>query len=95
MPFTIERDKHSAGRIVIAMFDESAAYRFFLSLETATLAQPRGHELLAAWALGIATIPGAGVTLKDTEALLDIIDILYPADNHARRGLHRPKCRSW
>ena len=95
MPFTITRDGECKGRVIIAMFGESTDYRFSLSIKTANLRHPRGREILTAWALGIATIPGAGVTLNDTEALLDIIDILYPADNHARRGLHRPKCRSW
>ncbi len=78
------------GRIRICLESPTAAFTF--EVDADKLKSPSVRELVNAWAVGIATIPGSGVGISIVESMLDWLDENHPVK---RYGLWRSVLKLW
>lgn len=78
------------GRPMIKIVMGTDDYLFSAAIPKELANTSYGYEIIAAWALGIAFIPEAGIDLKTAERLLDNYERSF---RPPRKGLRRPKFR--
>jgi hypothetical protein len=67
-------------------------YEFSLLIPWSDLRNPRGRELVTAWAIGLFTAPGSGISHELVQGLLDYLDERFPIE---RPLFRRPRLRLW
>lgn len=70
---------YHSGDGYVSCFATSSAYSFRLMVRRENLASPEGFAVVEAWALGVATIPGAGIDLAEMETLVDRMEEVFGA----------------
>lgn len=77
----------------ITLFLKNDSFKFELTLPKKETKKPEIREVIQAWALGIATIPGSGIPLYEVEKFFDYLDVYFPVEGHS--CLYRPKFREF
>jgi hypothetical protein len=77
------------GRMQLAI--ESNGVLYALAIESERLRNPFGRELVSAWAVAVATIPGSKIEFTAVDELLDYLDQTFPV----KTTLRRPRWTIW